>query len=99
MVSFNGEKKAMALYKNLIKKAYKGTVKEGTIQGFGMGFLSFMNFSSFGLIVWYGTKLTLSKGYSGADIMNILFCIMLGARLVLTLNILPQLTNYIQPID
>ncbi|PNT70778.1 hypothetical protein BRADI_2g17720v3 [Brachypodium distachyon] len=80
VVSFNGEKKAMALYKNLIKKAYKGTVKEGTIQGFGMGFLSFMNFSSFGLIVWYGTKLTLSKGYSGADIMNILFCIMLGAR-------------------
>jgi ATP-binding cassette subfamily B (MDR/TAP) protein 1 len=82
VVSFNGEKKTMDLYNNLIKKAYKGTIKEGFIQGFGMGFLSFVYFSSFGLIVWYGSKLTLSRGYSGADIMNILFAIIVGARLV-----------------
>ncbi|VAH10115.1 unnamed protein product [Triticum turgidum subsp. durum] len=54
VVSFNGEKKAMDQYNNLIKKAYKGTIKEGAIQGFGLGFLSLVYFSSFGLIVWYG---------------------------------------------
>ncbi|KAM0921567.1 hypothetical protein ACQ4PT_006759 [Festuca glaucescens] len=80
VVSFNGEKKTMDLYNNLIKKAYKGTVKEGAIKGFGMGFLSFVYLSSFGLIIWYGSKLTLSKGYSGADIMNILFAVIIGAR-------------------
>lgn len=91
MASFNGEKKAMTLYNNYIKKAYKGTVKEGTIQGFGMGFLTFATFSGIGLILWYGSKLTLSGGYSGADIMSILFCVMIAARLVLTQK--KQLTN------
>ncbi|XP_020195674.1 ABC transporter B family member 5 [Aegilops tauschii subsp. strangulata] len=80
VVSFNGEKKAMDQYNNLIKKAYKGTIKEGAIQGFGLGFLSLVYFSSFGLIVWYGSKLTLDRGYSGADVMNILFAILVGAR-------------------
>ncbi|KAF6997237.1 hypothetical protein CFC21_013482 [Triticum aestivum] len=80
VVSFNGEKKAMVQYNNLIKKAYKGTIKEGAIQGFGLGFLSLVYFSSFGLIVWYGSKLTLDRGYSGADVMNILFAILVGAR-------------------
>uniref|UniRef100_J3M9E1 Uncharacterized protein n=1 Tax=Oryza brachyantha TaxID=4533 RepID=J3M9E1_ORYBR len=52
VVSFNGEKKAIGLYNDLVKKAYKGAVKEGFIQGFGMGFLNLVYFSSFGLIVW-----------------------------------------------
>jgi ATP-binding cassette subfamily B (MDR/TAP) protein 1 len=84
----------MILYNDLINKAYKSMIKEGTIQGFGMGFISLINFSSFGLIVWYGSKLTLSRGYSGADIMIILLSVLIGARLVLTLKkVLPQLTN------
>ncbi|KAL6848608.1 hypothetical protein ACP4OV_021191 [Aristida adscensionis] len=80
VVSFNGENKATTEYNNLIKKAYQGAVKEGAIQGFGLGFLSFLNFSTFGLIIWYGSKLSLTRGYSGADILNILFAIMIGAR-------------------
>ncbi|KAL6610597.1 hypothetical protein ACP70R_040566 [Stipagrostis hirtigluma subsp. patula] len=80
VVSFNGEKKAIAQYNNLIKKAYQGAVKEGAIQGFGMGLFSFIQFSTFGLIIWYGTKLSLDRGYSGADILNILMAIMIGAR-------------------
>lgn len=80
MASFNGEKKAIVLYNNLIKKAYKGAVKEGAVQGFGMGLLSLLYFSTFGLIIWYGSKLSLTKGYSGADILNIMFAIMIGAR-------------------
>ncbi|CAL4909399.1 unnamed protein product [Urochloa decumbens] len=80
VVSFNGEKKAIALYNNLIKRAYKGAVKEGAVQGFGMGLLSLLYFSTFGLIIWYGSKLSLTKGYSGADILNVMFAIMIGAR-------------------
>lgn len=80
MASFNGEKKAIVMYNNLIKKAYKGGVKEGAVQGFGLGLLSLMYFSTFGLIIWYGSKLSLTKGYSGADILNVMFAIMIGAR-------------------
>lgn len=81
----------MDQYNNLIKKAYKGTIKEGAIQGFGLGFLSLVYFSSFGLIVWYGSKLTLDRGYSGEDVMNILFAVLVGARSVLTQKYLHQL--------
>jgi len=80
VASFNGEKKAITLYNNFIKKAYKGAVKEGAVQGFGMGLLGLIYFSSIGLIIWYGSKLTLTKGYSGADILNVMFAIMIGAR-------------------
>jgi ATP-binding cassette subfamily B (MDR/TAP) protein 1 len=80
VVSFNGENKAIALYNNLIKKAYKGAVKEGAVQGFGMGLLSLLYFSTIGLIIWYGSKLSITKGYSGADILNVMFAIMIGAR-------------------
>ncbi|XP_066365592.1 ABC transporter B family member 9-like [Miscanthus floridulus] len=80
VASFNGEKKAITLYNNFIKKAYKGAVKEGAVQGFGMGLLSLIYFSAFGLLIWYGSKLSLTKGYSGGDILTVMFAIMIGAR-------------------
>nr|CAB3464562.1 unnamed protein product [Digitaria exilis] len=81
VVSFNGEKKAIELYNDLIKKAYKGAVKAGAAHGFGMGLLALIYFSTFGLIIWYGSKLSLTKGYSRGDILNVMFAIMIGARL------------------
>ncbi|TVU20391.1 hypothetical protein EJB05_36598, partial [Eragrostis curvula] len=80
VVSFNGEKEAICRYNNQIKKAYKATVTEGATQGLGYGSLSFIYFSTFGLIIWYGTKLTLNRGYVGGDIISILFAIMVGGR-------------------
>ncbi|KAJ1263912.1 hypothetical protein BS78_09G222500 [Paspalum vaginatum] len=80
VASFNGEKKAIALYNRLIKKAYKGAVREGAVQGFGLGLFSLMLFSTIGLIIWYGSKLSLNKGYSGGDILSIMFAIIIGAR-------------------
>ncbi|KAL5227513.1 hypothetical protein ABZP36_015778 [Zizania latifolia] len=79
VVSFNGEKQAIATYNKLIHKAYKAAVEEGLTNGFGMGSVSFIFFSSYGLSIWYGGKLILSKGYSGGDIINILFAFMTGA--------------------
>ncbi|KAF0917807.1 hypothetical protein E2562_021479 [Oryza meyeriana var. granulata] len=79
VVSFNGEKQATASYNKLINKAYKAAVEEGLTNGFGMGSVFFIFFSSYGLAIWYGGKLVLSKGYSGGDIINILFAVMTGA--------------------
>jgi len=45
-----------------------------------MGLLSLIYFSAFGLLIWYGSKLSLTKGYSGGDILNVMFAIMIGAR-------------------
>ncbi|KAJ1284937.1 hypothetical protein BS78_03G243600 [Paspalum vaginatum] len=79
VVSFNGEKQAIASYNKLIHKAYKSAVEEGITNGFGMGSVFFIFFSSYGLAIWYGGKLVLSRGYSGGDVINILFAIMTGA--------------------
>ena len=79
VVSFNGEKQAIATYNKLIHKAYKAAVEEGITNGFGMGSVFFIFFSSYGLAIWYGGKLILSRDYSGGDVINILFAIMTGA--------------------
>ncbi|KAL5221229.1 hypothetical protein ABZP36_025942 [Zizania latifolia] len=79
VVSFNGEKQAIASYNKLIHKAYKAAAEEGLTNGFGMGSVFFIFFSSYGLAIWYGGKLIISKGYSGGDIINILFAVMTGA--------------------
>ncbi|KAL6840495.1 hypothetical protein ACP4OV_030305 [Aristida adscensionis] len=79
VVSFNGENKAIELYKKLIHKAYKAAAEEGLVNGFGMGSVFFIFYSSYGLAIWYGSKLILSKGYSGGDVINILFAVMTGA--------------------
>ncbi|VAH78658.1 unnamed protein product [Triticum turgidum subsp. durum] len=78
VASFNGEKQAIGEYNKLINKAYKTTVKEGLANGFGMGSVFFIFFSSYGLAIWYGGKLILTKGYTGGEVISILFAIMTG---------------------
>jgi len=79
VVSFNGERQAIALYNKFIHKAYKAAVQEGITNGIGRGSVFFIFFASYGLAIWYGGKLILSKGYSGGDIISILFAVMIGA--------------------
>lgn len=79
VVSFNGEKKAIAMYRNFIKKSYKATIEEGIITGFGMGSVMCVVFGSYGLAFWYGGKLIIEKGYTGGKIMTILFAVLTGA--------------------
>ncbi|KAM3239987.1 hypothetical protein ACQJBY_053588 [Aegilops geniculata] len=79
VVSFNGEKKAIEMYNKFIKKAYKTAVEEGLINGFGMGSVFCIIFSSYGLGFWYGGKLIIDKGYTGGKIITVLFAIMTGA--------------------
>ncbi|PNT72651.1 hypothetical protein BRADI_2g47360v3 [Brachypodium distachyon] len=79
VVSFNGEKKAMAMYNNFIKRAYKTVIEEGLINGFGMGSVFCILFSSYGLAFWYGGKLIIDKGYTGGTIITTLFAVLTGA--------------------
>ncbi|GJM93463.1 hypothetical protein PR202_ga10021 [Eleusine coracana subsp. coracana] len=49
VVSFNGQNKAVAMYSNFIKKAYRADIEEGLINGFGMGSVFSIFFCSYGL--------------------------------------------------
>ncbi|XP_066306816.1 ABC transporter B family member 11-like [Miscanthus floridulus] len=79
VVSFNGENKAIAMYKKFIKKAYRTDILEGLINGFGMGSVFCILFSSYGLAFWYGGKLIIDKGYTGGKIITVLFAVLTGA--------------------
>jgi ATP-binding cassette subfamily B (MDR/TAP) protein 1 len=79
VVSFNGEKKAIAMYNNHIKKAYKATLMEGIITGLGVGCIFFVVFCNYSLAFWYGAKLIIGKGYTGGQVLNIVFAILTGS--------------------
>ncbi|XP_062206599.1 ABC transporter B family member 4-like isoform X2 [Phragmites australis] len=79
VVSFSGENKAVAMYNNFIKKAYRTDIEEGLINGFGMGSVFCILFSSYGLAFWYGGKLIVDKGYTGGKIITVLFAVLTGA--------------------
>ncbi|KAJ3670707.1 hypothetical protein LUZ60_008133 [Juncus effusus] len=79
VVSFNGEKQAVALYNKHIKKARKAAMQEGAVTGLGVGTIFFILFCSYGLAIWYGAKLVLEKGYKGGEVINVLLAIVTGA--------------------
>ncbi|KAJ1694281.1 hypothetical protein LUZ63_010979 [Rhynchospora breviuscula] len=79
VASFNGEIRAVTIYDQLIHKAYKSYVREGTATGLGMGLVFMILFCTYGLAVWYGSKLILNKGYNGGIIINIQMAVIIGA--------------------
>ncbi|CAO1945643.1 unnamed protein product [Urochloa humidicola] len=82
VISFNGEKKAIAMYNNHIKKAYKATLTEGIVTGLGVGCVFFVVFCSYSLAFWYGAKLIIGKGYTGGQVINIVFAILTGSMAI-----------------
>ncbi|XP_066306817.1 ABC transporter B family member 5-like [Miscanthus floridulus] len=82
VVSFNGEKKAIAMYNNHIKKAYKATLMEGIVTGLGVGCIFFVVFCNYSLAFWYGAKLIIGKGYTGGQVLNIVFAILTGSMAI-----------------
>ncbi|XP_068664909.1 ABC transporter B family member 9-like [Aristolochia californica] len=78
VVSFTGEKKAISKYNKSLKAAYQSTVQQGLAFGLGIGAVLFIIFGSYGLAVWYGSKLIIEKGYTGGDVINVIIAIMTG---------------------
>ncbi|KAM2541701.1 hypothetical protein TB2_021235 [Malus domestica] len=73
VVSFTGEKQAIANYNNSLIKAYKSGVHEGLASGFGIGVVLFIIMSSYGFAVWFGGKMIIEKGYTGGEVINVIF--------------------------
>lgn len=78
MVAFTGEKQAIDKYNKKLEIAYKTMVKQGLISGLGLGVMLFVTFCSYGFAVWYGAKLMSEKGYSGGQVVNVIFSVLAG---------------------
>ncbi|KAJ4721873.1 ABC transporter B family protein [Melia azedarach] len=79
VASFTGEKQAVAKYNKSLTKAYKSGVQEGLVAGLGFGTFELTMYCSYALAVWFGGKMILHKGYTGGDVLSILFATMLGS--------------------
>ncbi|KAK6928923.1 ABC transporter type 1, transmembrane domain [Dillenia turbinata] len=78
VASFTGEKKAKEEYNSKIKVAYKSSVQQGLATGICIGVVICIIFSSYGLAIWYGSKLILEKGYNGGQVINVMMAVMVG---------------------
>jgi len=82
VISFNGEKKAIALYNTLTKRAYKATVLERIVTGLGTGGIFSVFFCGYSLAFWYGAKLIINKGYTGGQVVNVVFAMLTGSMAI-----------------
>ncbi|XP_077243757.1 ABC transporter B family member 11-like [Tasmannia lanceolata] len=78
VVSFTGEKKAITKYNESLRTAYKSTVQQGLVTGLGISIALLIVFCSFGLAVWYGSKLIIRNSYNGGQVFNIMIAIAIG---------------------
>ncbi|KAM0984627.1 hypothetical protein EV2_012408 [Malus domestica] len=79
VVSFTGEKHAIANYNSSLIKAYKSGVHEGLASGFGIGSMRLIVMCSYGLAIWFGGKMIVEKGYTGGEVMNVVFAVLNGS--------------------
>lgn len=79
VVSFNGEKQAITMYNKFIRKARESALHEGAVNGLGLGSVMAILFCSYGLAVWYGSRLIVERGYNGGLVINVLMSVMIGA--------------------
>ncbi|CAI9783803.1 unnamed protein product [Fraxinus pennsylvanica] len=78
VVSFTGENKATEKYDRKLQIAYASTVQKGLALGIELGTVLLIVLSTYGLVIWYGSKLIIEKRYSGGEVINIMMAIMTG---------------------
>ena len=53
-------------------------VQQGLATGVGLGTFMLIVFCTYGLAIWYGSKMIIEKGYNGGQVINVMFAIMTG---------------------
>ncbi|KAK7295696.1 hypothetical protein RJT34_18607 [Clitoria ternatea] len=80
VASFTGEEKAIENYNSKLKIAYKTMVQQGMASGLGTGTLLLIMFCTYGLAMWYGSKLVVEKGFNGGNVITVIIALMTGGR-------------------
>ena len=61
-----------------LNTAYKSSTHQALAVGLGLGVYLLIVYGTFGLAIWYGSKLIIEEGYTGGNVMNVIFAIMTG---------------------
>ncbi|XP_078435411.1 ABC transporter B family member 11-like isoform X2 [Wolffia australiana] len=76
VASFTGEKLSIDKYSKSLRKAYEATCQEGLAAGAGLGGVFGIMLFGYGLGIWYGGKLILDKGYTGGNVLTVIFAVL-----------------------
>ncbi|KAG2693169.1 hypothetical protein I3760_08G084600 [Carya illinoinensis] len=79
VASFTGEMQAIINYNKFLVEAYKSGVHESLASGFGLGMVYLVVFCSYAFAIWFGAKMILEKGYSGGEVLNVIFAVFTGS--------------------
>ncbi|XP_022761297.1 ABC transporter B family member 11-like [Durio zibethinus] len=79
VVSFTGEKQAIARYNKSLSKAYKSGIQECLAVGLGFGTLMCILFCTYGFAFWFGGKMILEKGYTAGKVINVIFAVVISS--------------------
>ncbi|KAL8103554.1 hypothetical protein AgCh_027943 [Apium graveolens] len=78
VASFTREVDAIDKYDSKIHIAYTTSQHNGIASGLGIGAVICSVLSTYGLAIWYGSKLIIEKGYDGGKVMNVIMSIITG---------------------
>ncbi|KAH9313089.1 hypothetical protein KI387_028124, partial [Taxus chinensis] len=78
VASFTGEKKSIEGYNKSLAIAYKAITQQGLVAGVGLGSVLFIMFCGYALALWYGSRLILDGSYTGGDVINVIFAVLMG---------------------
>ncbi|KOM33360.1 hypothetical protein LR48_Vigan01g291600 [Vigna angularis] len=79
VASFTGERLAIAKYNQSLIKAYVNGVHEAVASGLGFGILYFVFICSYALGIWFGAKMIIEKGYTGGEVVTVIFAVLTGS--------------------
>ncbi|KAF6172248.1 hypothetical protein GIB67_024870 [Kingdonia uniflora] len=79
VVSFTGEKRVVDRYNRSVEISRKAFVQQGFSVGVGIGSLMFVLLGSYSLAVWFGSVMILHRGYTGGDVIIVIFSVVTGA--------------------
>ncbi|CAN6726733.1 unnamed protein product [Malus baccata var. baccata] len=79
VASFTGEKLAISNYNNSLIDAYNSAVLEGLASGCGNGLVMLIMMCSYALAIWFGGKMILERGYTGGEVISVLFAVLTGS--------------------
>ncbi|KAG0304859.1 Multidrug resistance protein 1 [Dissophora globulifera] len=92
VVAFDGQKRELEKFSNVLETAYKSGVKKAIATGVGMGSFMFIMFLSYALAFWYGARQVRDGHMQPGDVLTVLFGTVIGAFSLG--NVGPNIANF-----
>ncbi len=78
VASFGGESRALASYTKALARPTDAAMQQARWAGAALGIVFLAMFGTYGFALWYGTTLLLAGKYTGGQVMNVLFAVIIG---------------------